>query len=404
VVVGLAARVVQLEALAADLEVEAGAVGLVGVAVARGPVRSGEPELPLVDDAVVSGGLDVALEARRDGFVRDDARRLPAVLLGFGLVQLDAEAVVDVAVGEDRGVEPVGAPGAQRLVHLGAEEGAARVDDDEARGGAECGCVRERGDERGGGEDLGQVPELAERVVVGGIELSGEEAVGGLEHVGHATESSRAPLVDPRMETCSHSPMTDEAAGAAPEDGALARNQAVRRRRVLDATLALADKGGFEAVQMRDVAAEAGVALGTVYRYFSSKERLLLEANVGQVEALGAALLSRPPKGETPADRVVDVLRRACHVLEQRPDATAAMVRALGSAQPSEADAVRRVSEAMTAIITGAMHEGDSSERDRAVARVLSQVWLSSLVGWVGGVDGPQVVGDDLERAARMLI
>jgi hypothetical protein len=80
------------------------------------------------------------------------------------------------------------------------------------------------------------------------------------------------------------------------------------------------------------------------------------------------------------------------------------MVRALGSAQPSEADAVQRVSEAMTAIITGAMHEGDSSERDRAVARVLSQVWLSSLVGWVGGVDGPEVVGDDLERAARMLI
>jgi AcrR family transcriptional regulator len=195
--------------------------------------------------------------------------------------------------------------------------------------------------------------------------------------------------------------MTD---AAAPEDGALARNQAVRRRRVLDATLALADKGGFEAVQMRDVAAEAGVALGTVYRYFSSKERLLLEANVGQVEALGADLLSRPPKGDSPAELVVDELRRACHALEPRPQATAAMERALGSSQPSEADAVRRVSEAMTAIITGAMHEGDSSERDRAVARVLSQVWLSSLVGWVGGVDGPQVVGDDLERAARMLI
>jgi AcrR family transcriptional regulator len=193
-------------------------------------------------------------------------------------------------------------------------------------------------------------------------------------------------------------------ADAAPEDGALARNQAARRRRVLDATLALADHGGFEAVQMRDVAAEAGVALGTVYRYFSSKERLLLEANVGQVEALGEGLLNRPPSGTTAADRVVDVLRRACGVLVKRPEATAAMVRALGSAQPSEADAVRRVSEAMTAIITGAMQHGDPSERDLAVARVLSQVWLSSLVGWVGGVDGPEVVGDDLERAARMLI
>jgi hypothetical protein len=101
---------------------------------------------------------------------------------------------------------------------------------------------------------------------------------------------------------------------------------------------------------------------------------------------------------------VVDVLRRACAVQVKRPEATAAMVRALGSAPPHEADAVRRVSQAMTAIITSAMHAGDPTERDRAVARALSQVWLSSLIGWVGGVDGPEVVGDDLERAARMLV
>ena len=179
------------------------------------------------------------------------------------------------------------------------------------------------------------------------------------------------------METCSHSGR--DRATARPRTGRSRATRRSRRRRVLDATLALADKGGFDAVQMRDVAAEAGVALGTVYRYFSSKERLLLEANVGQVEALGAGLLDRPPTGETAADRVVDVLRRACNVLVKRPEATAAMVRALGSAQPNEADAVRRVSQAMTAIITGAMHEGDPTERDRAVARVLSQVWLSSL-------------------------
>ena len=117
------------------------------------------------------------------------------------------------------------------------------------------------------------------------------------------------------METCSHSGVT--AAGSA-EDGALARNQAARRRRVLDATLALAAKGGFDAVQMRDVAAEAGVALGTVYRYFASKERLLLEANVEQVEALGARLARRGRRrASTPADRVVDVLRRACHALRR---------------------------------------------------------------------------------------
>src|SRR3954447_19332362 len=194
--------------------------------------------------------------------------------------------------------------------------------------------------------------------------------------------------------------MTD----GATTESALARNQAARRRRVIEATLNLAGQGGFEAVQMRDVAAEAGVALGTVYRYFESKERLLLEANLEQVDALRARIDERPPNGATPADRVVDVLRRATRTQTRRPEATAAMVRALGSARPEESDAVARVSEAMTAIITSAMHQGAASERDRAVARVLSQVWLSSLIGWVGGVDGPEVVGDDLECAARMLI
>ena len=202
------------------------------------------------------------------------------------------------------------------------------------------------------------------------------------------------------MRTCSHCGVIES--GAA--DGALAKSQAARRRRVLDATLALAAGGGFDGVQMRDVATEAGVALGTVYRYFESKERLLLEANVEQVEALRERLADRPPAGATAVDRVVDVLRRASRTQTRQPDATAAMVRALGSARPEVSDAVERVSTAMTGIITRAMHEGDPSERDRAVARVLSQVWLSSLVGWVGGVDGPEVVGDDLERAARLLI
>ena len=202
------------------------------------------------------------------------------------------------------------------------------------------------------------------------------------------------------MRTCSHCEMTDGTA----TDGALARSQAARRRRVIDATMELAAGGGFDGVQMRDVASEAGVALGTVYRYFESKERLLLEANLEQVDALRVLLADHPPTGNTAADRVVDVLRRATRTQTRRPEATAAMVRALGSARPEESDAVARVSDAMTGIITSAMHAGEPSERDRAVARVLSQVWLSSLIGWVGGVDGPEVVGDDLERAARMLI
>ena len=185
---------------------------------------------------------------------------------------------------------------------------------------------------------------------------------------------------------------------------ALERNQAARRRRVLDAALTLAAQGGFDGVQMRDVAAEADVALGTVYRYFASKERLLLEANVEQVEVLQATLRERPPTGATPADRVVDVLRRATRALQRNPEVTAAMVRALGTARAEEADAVERVKAAMTAIITRAMHEGEPSARDVAISRVLEQVWFSALIGWVGGVDPADRVGSDLETATRLLL
>jgi AcrR family transcriptional regulator len=183
---------------------------------------------------------------------------------------------------------------------------------------------------------------------------------------------------------------------------ALERSQAARRRRVLDATLELAAAGGFDAVQMRDVAAAADVALGTLYRYFSSKERLLLEAMVEQQEDLRRHLEAHPAPGATPVARVVNVLNRANASLRRHPDVTAAMVRAFGASRPEDADIVQRVGVIMTAIITGAI--GSETQRDRQIARVLQQVWLSSLVGWVAGVDPARRVDDDLEAAARLLL
>jgi TetR/AcrR family transcriptional regulator, cholesterol catabolism regulator len=199
--------------------------------------------------------------------------------------------------------------------------------------------------------------------------------------------------------------VTTPATSDGPAPGtALARSQAARRRRVLDAALRLAERGGFDAVQMRDVATEANVALGTVYRYFTSKERLLLEAMVEEIEALADQLHSRPPVGETPAARVIDVLSRGTASLQRHPEVTAAMVRASGAAAPDEADIVRRISDIMTRIITGAIHDGPPSPRDLAIARTLQQVWLSALIGWVGGVDEATRVIADLEAATQLLL
>ncbi len=182
----------------------------------------------------------------------------------------------------------------------------------------------------------------------------------------------------------------------------LARSQAARRRRVIDAALMLAARGGFDNVQMRDVAGEADVALGTVYRYFASKERLLLEAMAEQQEDLRGYLISHPAAGDTPAERVINVLGRANISLRKFPDITAAMVRAFGASSEENRDVVVRVSDTMGSIITVAI--GTNTMRDQRIARVLVQVWMSSLIGWVGGVDPAERVDDDIAIAAHLLL
>jgi TetR/AcrR family transcriptional regulator, cholesterol catabolism regulator len=48
--------------------------------------------------------------------------------------------------------------------------------------------------------------------------------------------------------------------------------QLIRRARIIEAVIDLIADVGADAVQMRDVAQRSGVALATVYRYFSSKD------------------------------------------------------------------------------------------------------------------------------------
>jgi AcrR family transcriptional regulator len=55
------------------------------------------------------------------------------------------------------------------------------------------------------------------------------------------------------------------------------RRLAEREQSILDAAAALAGEGGLGAVQIAGVAARAGIAAGTVYRYFPSKSDLVAE-------------------------------------------------------------------------------------------------------------------------------
>ncbi len=184
---------------------------------------------------------------------------------------------------------------------------------------------------------------------------------------------------------------------------ALTPNQAARRQRVIDAAMKLAADGGYDAVQMRDVASEAGVALGTIYRYFASKDHLLAACQVEFARGEQRRLELRPTQGDTAADRVVDVLRRATRAQERQPQLTAAMVTAISSPDPAVSGCQREVTAVMAAVLAGPM--GDIDPKLKAeITRALSHVWFSALLGWVNGWTNVGAVGQELESAARLLL
>src|SRR5579885_3292976 len=186
--------------------------------------------------------------------------------------------------------------------------------------------------------------------------------------------------------------------------GTLTKSQAARRQRVVSAALTLGAEGGYDAVQMREVATQAGVALGTIYRYFSSKDHLLAEAQVEWLLDLDRRVSTRPPKGGRVADRVVDVLRRATRAMEQEPRLAEALLVALTSNDPEAARCQRETGDVITRIMAGAFpSDFDAAVRDDIV-RVLGHVWFSSLIGWVNRWFGFEHVGEEIELAAHLLL
>lgn len=182
----------------------------------------------------------------------------------------------------------------------------------------------------------------------------------------------------------------------------LTQSQLARQERMLEVATRLATEGGFDAVQMRTVSEEADVALGTLYRYFPSKEHLLVSAMLRQIGSLAERLAVKPPAGATPEARVSDVLRRANQALQRQPRFTLAVVRALASGDETVAPAVREVRTAMRSIILGAIGQ-PTTERDELVGEILEEVWLSALVSWISGVDSAASVSRKLDDATRLL-
>jgi len=180
--------------------------------------------------------------------------------------------------------------------------------------------------------------------------------------------------------------------------------QRERRKRILDATLAIASKGGYEAVQMRAVAERADVAVGTLYRYFPSKVHLLVSALGREFERIDAKTDRAALAGGTPYQRLNLMVGKLNRAMQRNPLLTEAMTRAFVFADASAAGEVDHVGKLMDSMFARAMSEGQPTEDQYHIARVISDVWLSNLLAWLTRRASATDVSKRLDLAVRLLI
>ena len=200
----------------------------------------------------------------------------------------------------------------------------------------------------------------------------------------------------------------------APSTG-LAASQLRRIRRIVDAAIGLAEQGGFDGVRLRDVAETSGVALGTLYKYFPSKEAILLYAVNEGNEGLERLMLEQPPRGDTPAERVADFFARATRTFTRRPDFARAVLRAIAASDQATATQQAgfhlRIGRMIIAALRGELpdlslplSETIGSTREQSIALMLNHVWFAALLGWSSGLHGADTVADRMSQAIDLML
>jgi TetR/AcrR family transcriptional regulator, repressor of fatR-cypB operon len=139
------------------------------------------------------------------------------------------------------------------------------------------------------------------------------------------------------------------------------RDGAATRQKLLRAALELFTTVGFRATTTPEIAARAGVAEGTIYRHFSSKEDLLLAA-YREAQDWGLELVRGQDVDKTlpPRERLLAVARRLVSAAERDPAMTRMLLRRRdeGYLDDGSRGAARQFREALEQMVASGKSDG----------------------------------------------
>lgn len=176
------------------------------------------------------------------------------------------------------------------------------------------------------------------------------------------------------------------------------------RNKILSAARSLVSEGGWREAQVSSVAAAAGLATGTVYRYFPSKAELFVEV-LSAVSQREVDVLSAIAQGEeSPADR----LRTAVSTFVERAMRNRRLAYAL-IAEPCdrEIDEARlayrhEISKQIMRVVRDGQASGDfRSDMDASIAAtVIVGGFMEGLIGPLSPLNADFGTGDSRDAGA----
>lgn len=180
--------------------------------------------------------------------------------------------------------------------------------------------------------------------------------------------------------------------------------QLVRRAKIVEAVIELIADLGAEAVQMRDVAQRSGVALATVYRYFSSKDHLLAAALEDWQKRLTRRIVSAAGRTEQdPITSVLDYLRRALRAFHRNPEMTALMLQTMTSSDPEARVAIDQMNRT-NAEMFNRLLDGVAPEDIPNISFGISAALSNALAGLLTGMLTFDETLSRVEWVARALL
>jgi TetR/AcrR family transcriptional regulator, cholesterol catabolism regulator len=160
-----------------------------------------------------------------------------------------------------------------------------------------------------------------------------------------------------------------------------------RYERILAAAVAMLATGGEDMLQMKELAERAKVSLATLYRYFPSKDHVLLAIARSRYENALGRVAGEPPNGTTVQERVTNHLLREFRAGQRDQQLTATLTRVLTDTRRDYSPVVRQVVGLHMSVLQQVAVGGRPLSREQRRRLLIAlEVFSAASRRWLAGV------------------